>query len=896
MTLTLGSKLGSYEVLSLLGAGGMGEVYRARDTRLGRVVAIKVLPAERMADENRRRRFVQEARGASALSHPNIVTIFEIESADGIDFIVMEYVPGKTLDTVIPRQGMRLGEVLRIAIPIADAVARAHAAGIVHRDLKPANMMVGSDGTVKVLDFGLAKLVAQEETGNPEHETVTEEGEAGRLSRPGMVAGTAGYMSPEQAAGKKVDGRSDIFSFGAVLYEMVTGRRAFAGNSTAETLAAVLREHPKAPSELTPGVPRDLEKVILRCLQKDLARRFQQMQDVKIELQEIKEESDSQAAAAQVPARRRRGWWLAVVLAGALLLVWAVWLWWRPRGIELPSPRLVSLSSMLGVQASPTFSPDGGQIAFAWGGEKGDNWDIYLKMIGSSEIRRLTTDPAGAFSPSWSPDGRHIAFVRSQPEYFPLRYLQMRLKGPGTIHLVSPVGGSDRKLSDFRVHSRLSWSPDGRWLAAGRYGSATETDPGAAGIHLIPVLGGEPRPMTSARAPACHDDPVFSPDGHHLAYESCASCSDYLSCHIDVMELGTDYVPAGPPRRLTRRASWMAGLAWARDGNSLIYGDFATARMWRAWMVGDRLPERIELAGLGARYPATAASLDRLAFAHNRSTVAIYRFEVGHAPEALLGSSLEDNRPHFSPDGRRITFESQRGGEGFEIWLAAADGSNPLQLTHGPGIAQGTPRWSPDGQRIAFDSQAEDGKFDIWTIDADGGSPRRLTLDPGNNQTPSWSHDGHCIYFRSDRTGAGEIWRIPATGGSEERVTHGGGSLAYESADGKTLFFTRFTQAHVDASLLALPLAGGPERKLLECVRLSGFVVGPAGVYHFGCTTDPHAVPLYLLDPATGQDRFLGKPEMAVLSGLTVSPDGKTILYTKLLDAAADLMMIENFR
>ena len=261
LALAAGSKLGPYEILSLVGAGGMGEVYRARDPRLGREVAIKVLPPERMADENRRRRFVQEARAASALSHPNILTIYEIESADDVDFIVMEYVPGKTLDTLIPRQGMRLGEVLRIAIPIADAVARAHAAGIVHRDLKPANVVVGPDGAVKVLDFGLAKLVSPEEAGSPEHETGTEDGGAGPLSRPGKVAGTAGYMSPEQATGRKVDARSDVFSFGAMLYEMVTGRRAFAGNSTAETLAAVLREQPKAPTALAPDVPRDLEKL-----------------------------------------------------------------------------------------------------------------------------------------------------------------------------------------------------------------------------------------------------------------------------------------------------------------------------------------------------------------------------------------------------------------------------------------------------------------------------------------------------------------------------------------------------------------------------------------------------------------------------------------------------------
>jgi Tol biopolymer transport system component len=886
MSLTLGSKLGSYEVLSLLGAGGMGEVYRARDTRLSRVVAIKVLPAERMADENRRRRFVQEARGASALSHPNIVTIYEIESADGIDFIVMEYVPGKTLDTVIPRQGMRLGEVLRIAIPIADAVARAHAAGIVHRDLKPANVMVGSDGTVKVLDFGLAKLVAQEEAGSPEHETVTEEGDSGRLSRPGMVAGTAGYMSPEQAAGKKVDGRSDIFSFGAVLYEMVTGRRAFGGNSTAETLAAVLREQPKAPTEVTESVPRDMEKVILRCLQKDLDRRFQQMQDVKIELQEIKEESDSRPVAAQAPAWRHR-WWLAAALGGASLLVVAVWLRWRPRGIELPSPRQVSLNSVLGREVSPSFSPDGGQIAYAWDGEKGDNWDIYLKMIGSPEIRRLTTDPTPDCAPSWSPDGRQIAFVRSQPGADPaIPALDDAFQG--TIHLVSPIGGSDRKLSDFPVHSTLSWSPDGRWLAAGRYASPTESDPGAAGIYLIPVDGGEPRLLTSAKAPASHYAPAFSPDGRHLAY---ASCFSLLSCHVDVVGLGADYVAAGPPRRLTRRAGWILGLAWARDGNSLIYSDF-TMGLYRVWIAGHRPPERIELAGRDVHHPATAASLDRLAFSHDRWTSAIYRFEVGHPPEALRGSSLTDWEPDLSPNGHRITFGSGRSGEGPEIWLAASDGSNPMQLTHGPGIAQGTPRWSPDGQRIAFDSKDEDGKFDIWTIDADRGSPRRLTLEPGNKQMPSWSRDGRWIYFQSDRVGAWEVWRIPATGGSEERVTHGGGVNAYESADGKTLFFTRSFNA--GSPLLALPLAGGPERKVLECVPPRGFAVGPNGIHHLGCTTDLRAVPLYLLDPATARDRLLGKLEQAV--GLTVFPGGKTILYLRFEIKGSDLMMIENFR
>jgi len=259
MRLQPGTRLGPYEILGLLGAGGMGEVYRARDPRLGRDVAIKVLPAELLADENRRRRFVQEAQAASALSHPHIITIHEIESADGTDFIVMEYVPGKSLDALIPRQGMRLSEVLRIGIAVADALTAAHARGIIHRDLKPANVMVGTDGAVKVLDFGLAKLIGDDHD-TPEDESPTLTGQA-VLSAPGTIAGTAAYMAPEQATGRVVDARSDIFSFGAMLYEMVTGSRAFPGTSTADTLSAVIRSQPKPPSAVV-AIPGDLEKVI----------------------------------------------------------------------------------------------------------------------------------------------------------------------------------------------------------------------------------------------------------------------------------------------------------------------------------------------------------------------------------------------------------------------------------------------------------------------------------------------------------------------------------------------------------------------------------------------------------------------------------------------------------
>jgi serine/threonine protein kinase len=293
-TIGPGVRLGVYEVVAPLGAGGMGEVFRARDTRLGREVAIRVLRAESMGDKGRRRRFVQEARAASALNHPNIVTIHEIETSAGVDFIVMEYVVGRTLEALIPEHGMTVSEALRVAIPIAAALAAAHEKHIVHRDLKPANIVVSGEGVVKVLDFGVAKLL--EDGGDDTGETATLSGtETGR----GAIVGTASYMSPEQATGGKVDARTDVFSFGALLYEMVTGHRAFAGKTVSDTLQSVVRDQPPAPREQAPAVPEALERLILLCLRKEPERRFQHMSDVRIQLQEIE---DALRARPVVPA------------------------------------------------------------------------------------------------------------------------------------------------------------------------------------------------------------------------------------------------------------------------------------------------------------------------------------------------------------------------------------------------------------------------------------------------------------------------------------------------------------------------------------------------------------------------------------------------------------------
>src|SRR5262249_12700458 len=403
-----------------------------------RFVAIKVLPAERVTDPERKKRFVQEAKTASALNHPNIIHIYDIDQEEGIDFIAMEFVEGRTLDQLIPRHGLRLNEVLKMSVQMADALAAAHAVGIVHRDLKPANVMVSESGIVKILDFGLAKLAERTDGSDPDAKTVQPGSDS--QTEEGTILGTVSYMSPEQAAGKKLDSRSDIFSFGSVLYEMTTGQRAFQGDSKMSTLAAILNKDPKRLTELSEGVPAELEKIVTRCLRKAPERRLQTMADLKVALEDLKEESDSgklPVTAAPQRARRQRIW-----VAGLILLLLpvplAVWLVRSTNRPALETPMVaVPLTSYPGEERQPTFSPDGNQVTFSWNGEKQDNFDIYVKLIsGSGRPLRLTTSPAEDFDPAWSPDGRWIAFLRKLSER------------RAAIVLVPPIGGSERKLAE----------------------------------------------------------------------------------------------------------------------------------------------------------------------------------------------------------------------------------------------------------------------------------------------------------------------------------------------------------------------------------------------------------------------------------------------------------------
>lgn len=578
------------------------------------------------------------------------------------------------------------------------------------------------------------------------------------------------------------------------------------------------------------------------------------------------------------PPRARRQWW--ALLAGAALLTAAAAAGWRLRPLahtDAPQ-KLVPLTTMTGHAVWPAFSPDGQQVAFAWQPEGSDNFDIYVKLVGLEEVRRLTTDPGNDEYPSWSPNGGQIAFLRQGSQ-------------GTTIHLVSPIGGGERKLNDFgAMWAPISWSPDGRYVAAGAY--ERPGHPKERGIFLLPAIGGEPRRLTPIGVVA--NSPAFSSDGRRLAYVSCERGTD---CPLKVFDLDTEFAPTGPPRSLTPQAPYMTwGMTWSRDGRSVIYGAFDAggAALWRVRVDEGSPPERIDLAGVAAASPAMPPSGNRLAFSRDHAARALYRFEAGRASQPFLTSSVNQGSLDFSQDGRRMTY-CARTGETIEVWTANSDGSAAQQLTHGPGRWQCSPRWSPDGERVVFDSEGPDGEWHIWSIAADGGTPRQVTKE-GRQGVPSWSRDGQWIYYSS----SGNIWRIHVADGQRQRLTSEGGVLlGLESGDGKNLLYQRDR----DGALLMVPLAGGGARQIAPCVSGWAVAATSAGIYYASCSANSYwggTNPLlHLVNPATDQDRVLGTLEKFSLAdtfGLAVSADGKVIVYNRVLREGHDLMLIENFR
>ena len=742
----LGHTLGHYQILSQLGEGGMGMVYRARDTRLGRLAAIKVLPREFASDPERKRRLIHEAKTTSALSHSHIVTVYEIDCLDGVDFIAMELVAGKTLDTLIPRKGMRVNEALKIAIQVADALAAAHAAGIVHRDLKPGNIMVSEEGQVKLLDFGIAK-VARNSGSSSQLQTVTVSADNRPETEEGVAVGTVAYMSPEQAEGKKVDTRSDIFSFGVVLYEMLTGTRAFEGSSPLATMTAILREDPQPPRQRSPQISVEVERLTLWCLRKDLARRVQHIDDVKLALEDLQADWETgRQTAVQGDIKKSRRWLWPVVLLAIVCVVGSVV--WVLRSLPPPDEPLAvtPLTSFPGIEHYPTFSPDGNQVAFTWDQGKAaevdadfySNCDIYTLLLGSPTPRRLTNNSVEESSLVWSPDGRWIAFQRALGE------------GRLGIYMIPSIGGAEVELTEAQipvgavtVHSNLSWSPDGKWLAYPDRDSAG--DP--TGIFVISLETRQKRRLTSTE-PAVQGDecPSFSPDGRSLAF---ARFVNHNLSHLYLLPLTPAMEAAGQPRQITFGDLLSASPVWTSDGRQIIYvsGPKHHLGLRRLDLASSEKSKPLPLSSLAGTsklvQPALSRDGRRLAFAQRHSDHNIWRIALSSSgqqagpPMQLIASTFLEFAPQYSQDGQKVAFLSYRSGTS-EIWICDSSGSNLVQLTSYGGPEISGPRWSPDGKRIVF-GVTSNGQDDIFWISAQGGKPQRLTDHAAQDSGPAWS-------------------------------------------------------------------------------------------------------------------------------------------------------------
>lgn len=885
----IGKAISHYRILEKLGEGGMGVVYKARDTHLDRFVAIKVLPADKVADPERKQRFVKEAKLASSLNHPNIITIYDIGQAEGVDFIAMECVTGKTLDQVIPRHGMRLNEALKCAVQIADALARAHSAGITHRDLKPGNIMLNEHGLVKVLDFGLAKLI----------EAPLPDDDSTRTMRPtteeGTIVGTIAYMSPEQAEDKKVDARSDIFSFGSVLYEMVTGEQAFHGDTKASTLAAILKDNPRPASQLADGLPREVERLISRCMRKEVNQRSQHMDDVKIALQELKEESDSGvlgAAAVSRPNPHRRLHWVLSVAAAVVVAMVGVWLVRSKTQMPEVSLFAVPLTSYPGNESSPSFSPDGTQVAFAWDGEKQNNWDIYVKQIGVEPPYRLTNDPAGDYSPAWSPDGRFIAFLREVST------------GKTAIMLTPQRGGSERILAEIDGAVRrlgygpfLSWTPDSKWLVAP---TPTTGQQRGWALRLFSTETGEQNPLTTPPSEEIGDTaPAVSPDGRTLVFSRVSP--DYYNVTLWLLRLGEGYKPLDREEKVQTGQMTNTSAAWLPDGREFVFsfGAGTGIGLSRIAASNGAQPRRISLDASGATEPAISRVGNRLAFSSVKFDPNIWRIDLKGPgqkpglPSRFIASTQQELYPAYSPDNRRIAFMSQRSGTD-EIWICDSDGSKAAQLTSLGGAAIYGPNWSPDSRTIAFTAAQKGMKEDIYSISANGGTPRRLTSHPAEDKWPYWSHDGKWIYFSSTRSGREEIWKMSSSGGEAVQITRNSGDTPQESPDGKFLYFIKGWPEAV--SVWRTSVDGNQEEKVLDSIHSEGqFSVWKEGIYFFKPEKIGHS-DISFYEFATGQIRKVLTIERPVNNHIAVSPDGRTILYPQSDESGSVLVLVENFR
>ena len=883
MTLSAGTRLGPYEIVGPLGAGGMGEVYRARDPRLGRDIAIKVLPAALASDSERLKRFEREARSASSLNHPNIVTIYEIGSLDSISYIAMELVGGEPLRAAILEGPLPVRRLLEIGIQIAEGLAKAHASGIVHRDLKPENVMVTEDGHVKLLDFGLAKLTQPEGSGSNPTVAPTVSG----ATEEGIILGTVGYMSPEQALGKTVDYRSDQFSFGSILYEMATGRRAFHRGSAPQTLAAIIQEEPEPMAGLNPKIPAPVRWIIERCLAKQPRGRYASTDDLARELGTIRDHLSEATSAiellpadARVPRRRRRRR-IAVAIAGVLLAAlglvgWQLqrrdYFWKNP----LTGARYTRFTNWEGSEIDASISADGRFVGFL--ADRDGPFDAWIGQIGSGEFLNLTKGRIPTLVNSivhnvgFSGDGAHVWFRMSSKD--------------GKAHsvlLVSTIGGAPRPFLPSAVEA--AWSPDHTRIV---YYAPDPGDP----IFVADQNGGNPRQICVDK-PGIHQHYVaWSPDGRFVYF--------VRGIPPDEMDVWRVSPGGGAAERLTHHNSRVAYPALL-DERTLIYvstrEDGSGSGLY-AMDVERRIPHAVT-AGL-EEFVSVGASADGRRLV---STVANPIRDVWTVPitdhvidesgvSPLKLPTVRAAAPRFGPDyllylgskGAADGLWKLKDGSDSELWKGS-DGSVPY-----------APAVSPDGTLISFVVRSE-GRARLWVIAADGTKRRQIAESFDVRGVPSWSPDGKWIAVAASEGKAHPLLTVPADGGAPVRLVAGVSSVISNpvwSPDGRFILYSE-GQGSATVRLQGVKLDGRPFPLPVVWVGNTGdryrflpdgksLVVNQGVLWHQNFS---------LLDLTTGQQRPLTNLSQQVLmKSFDVSPDGKTILFDRYRENS-DIVLID---
>jgi serine/threonine protein kinase/Tol biopolymer transport system component len=730
MSLVPGTKLGQYEILGPLGAGSMGEVYRARDSRLNRDVAIKVLPKPLSVEPDRLQRFEIEAKAVAALSHPNILSVFQMGTHDGAPYLVTELLEGKTLGESLRRGPLPLRQAIQFGVQIAHGLAAAHGKGIVHRDLKPENLFVTKDGRIKILDFGLAKVTPSRQTPTNLATTIT---------RLGVAMGTVGYMSPEQVRGQATDHRTDIFAFGAILYEMVMGQRTFQRATEADTVSAILNEEPPPITQLSPDMPMALERVIRRCLEKNPEQRFHSASDLAFALEALSDPVWALSGAHPIPVEPPKpGRLLSITAASLVLLVGGFlgYLWLQPA----PGPSVANYVQLThDGQPKSLIGTDGARLFLATG--VGSSASFSLRGIAELSIagglpKKIDVMTSADMVPlSLSSDGSQLLLIEGQGA---------PPKGP--LSSVPVLGGSSRRIGDF-VAETAAWSPDGKLLAYTNLGD----------LYIAKADGGEPRKLISVNGDI--RNVTWSPDSSHLRFDSSETAGTVgLQIEREISVDGTGLHPLlpgwhNPPDECCGK--------WTADSKHFVFQ--SQGQIWALANAGvfQSTPKPMLLTSSPMTLSSPLPSKDgKKLFVIGRTYRGeLVRFDAKTSRFLPFLDGISAEYIDFSKDGKWITYTSYPEGT---LWRSRIDGSERLQLTFPP-VSPVLPRWSPDGKTILFFqfAQGADKPARIYQVSPDGGTPRLLLPDDSSQQLdPNWSPDGSKIIFSGESNNPASSIRI----------------------------------------------------------------------------------------------------------------------------------------